>query len=567
MRKQLTAIWYLAIILSSILTAQAATRTVDTTSDSGALTACTAAPNDCSLRGAASFSSSGETIDFAPSLTGATITLGSIITFNFRGVNIIGPGADKLTISGNNTTSIMEFLQAQSPVIISGVTFANGNGIGGFNEGQGGAIETNNCPFPITFDRVVFRNNSAALNSGALLCLSTACRVTNSTFTGNIAAKASAVSFFSTFEMTNTTVSGNTETLLNWYGAVLVSGVGIIRNSTIVNNPGSSNIYVTSTLRIGNSIVSGHPSNDIFRGSGGIVITEGSNIISRNFNVQSVFPVGAPNANGDYVSASGQINPQLAPLAYYGGSTPTHALLPNSVALNHGNNCVVNNSCATTMIAPLTTDQRGAARQVAALVDIGAFENNITFDQTNLPNGVLNTLYNTQLSATRATNLAETLTTTEKFDLFNSNLAPFTFSIINGALPPGLSLAPNGTLSGTPAQVGIFTFMIKAVDGADTLAGVKQFVIQVFAPTAANASVSGRILTAEGGLRNARVILTDLRGNSRTVSTGTFGYYRFDNVAVGETYIVSVVSKRFTFASQVISVMDHVSELNFTANE
>jgi hypothetical protein len=40
----------LAILLAG--TAQAATFTVDTTSDSGALSACTAAPGDCSLRGA-----------------------------------------------------------------------------------------------------------------------------------------------------------------------------------------------------------------------------------------------------------------------------------------------------------------------------------------------------------------------------------------------------------------------------------------------------------------------------------------------------------------------------------
>jgi len=48
-----------------------------------------------------------------------------------------------------------------------------------------------------------------------------------------------------------------------------------------------------------------------------------------------------------------------------------------------------------------------------------------------------------------------------------------------------------------------------------------------FAPTAANVTVSGRILTAEGGLRNARVVLTDSSGNSRTFLTNSFGLLSF----------------------------------------
>jgi hypothetical protein len=88
------------------------------------------------------------------------------------------------------------------------------------------------------------------------------------------------------------------------------------------------------------------------------------------------------------------------------------------------------------------------------------------------------------------------------------------------------------------------------------------------APTASAVSVSGRILTSDGlGLTNARVILTDSNGNSRTVSTGSFGFYRFDNVAAGQIYVVNIGSKRFTFAPQVISVFDNITELNFTANE
>ena len=88
-------------------------------------------------------------------------------------------------------------------------------------------------------------------------------------------------------------------------------------------------------------------------------------------------------------------------------------------------------------------------------------------------------------------------------------------------------------------------------------------MVTTLAPTAA-ATVSGRVLTPEGrGLRNARVSLTDQSGNSRTALTGMFGYFRFEEVAAGETYVVTINSKRYRFEPQVISVMEELTELNF----
>jgi len=88
------------------------------------------------------------------------------------------------------------------------------------------------------------------------------------------------------------------------------------------------------------------------------------------------------------------------------------------------------------------------------------------------------------------------------------------------------------------------------------------------APTAANVSVSGQVLTASGqGIRNARMTLTNSTGTTRTAITSSFGYYSFDEVEVGQTYVVSVRSKRFQFANntQVVSVNDEITALTFTA--
>lgn len=85
-------------------------------------------------------------------------------------------------------------------------------------------------------------------------------------------------------------------------------------------------------------------------------------------------------------------------------------------------------------------------------------------------------------------------------------------------------------------------------------------------PTAATVSISGRILTPEGrGLINARVVLTDMHGNTRTVISSSFGYYCFDEVEVGQIYIVTIASKRYRFSPQVLTVMEEIGDLNFIA--
>jgi large repetitive protein len=43
-----------------------------------------------------------------------------------------------------------------------------------------------------------------------------------------------------------------------------------------------------------------------------------------------------------------------------------------------------------------------------------------------------------------------------------------TWSVLSGALAPGIALAPDGTLSGTPTQVGDFQFVVKVTDGTRT---------------------------------------------------------------------------------------------------
>lgn len=86
------------------------------------------------------------------------------------------------------------------------------------------------------------------------------------------------------------------------------------------------------------------------------------------------------------------------------------------------------------------------------------------------------------------------------------------------------------------------------------------------APTSASVTVSGRVLVDNRrGLRNARVVITDGRGSPRIATTSAFGYFRFNDVAAGETYIFTVQSKSYIFAPQVLFVGEDINEIVFNA--
>lgn len=87
-----------------------------------------------------------------------------------------------------------------------------------------------------------------------------------------------------------------------------------------------------------------------------------------------------------------------------------------------------------------------------------------------------------------------------------------------------------------------------------------------FAPTAALVTVSGRVTTNDGrGIRNVRVILNSLSGETRTALTSAFGYFQFTDVPVGETYIFSILAKRFQFEQpmQIRTVLEEISDVHF----
>lgn len=86
--------------------------------------------------------------------------------------------------------------------------------------------------------------------------------------------------------------------------------------------------------------------------------------------------------------------------------------------------------------------------------------------------------------------------------------------------------------------------------------------------TRAQVSVSGRVTTPSGlGLRNAVVNLIDVQGERRTATTSSFGIYQFDNVPTGQTYTISVASKRYRFAVKVQEILNQLVDEDFVGLE
>jgi hypothetical protein len=94
------------------------------------------------------------------------------------------------------------------------------------------------------------------------------------------------------------------------------------------------------------------------------------------------------------------------------------------------------------------------------------------------------------------------------------------------------------------------------------------FAITLNAPTAADVSVSGRVTTAAGTpVRGAAVTMTGPDGSAKVVVTNSFGYYRFDNVAAGQSYLLGVSARRFRFTPRFVTVTDTLSDLDIAADQ
>lgn len=92
--------------------------------------------------------------------------------------------------------------------------------------------------------------------------------------------------------------------------------------------------------------------------------------------------------------------------------------------------------------------------------------------------------------------------------------------------------------------------------------------LRYIGPVAANAGISGRVTDQKGnGISRARVTITGTNGEPSSVLTNSFGYYRFESLAVGQTYVIETNRKGYAFSPRVVTLQEEVTDADIIAIE
>jgi len=180
-----------------------------------------------------------------------------------------------------------------------------------------------------------------------------------------------------------------------------------------------------------------------------------------NPSVPTITPASLPNpvagvAYSQTLAASGG-NPPYTFAISSGNPPPGISLLGNTLSGTPTATGVATFTVQVTDAAG-TTATRTYSPNVAAPT--------ITITPATVPTATLHVTYSQPLAAQGGT-------------------APYTFSLASGALPPGLQLGTDGTLSGSPSAGGTFNFTVAATDSTrnGTYQGTRSYAMTVSAPT------------------------------------------------------------------------------------
>ncbi len=138
------------------------------------------------------------------------------------------------------------------------------------------------------------------------------------------------------------------------------------------------------------------------------------------------------------------------------------------------------------------------------------------------------------------------------------------FNVLSGSLTPVVAPAINPNL---PGRTGTVRLSATTVAGGIAVNEVEFVNAASAAPVSSSFSISGRVMTPDGGgLRNAQVILVGANGQRISVPTSSMGYYSFENLG-SQAYRVSVSSRRYRFDARDVELNNSLSALDFTGIE
>ncbi|MBW7864418.1 MAG: tandem-95 repeat protein, partial [Candidatus Hydrogenedentes bacterium] len=324
-------------------------------------------PGNISLREALTFVADGGTVlfddtIFGPGLNTIALVLGELPVT--RSVTLIGPGADRLEISGGDASRVLHV--KTGTLQCSGLRFVHGRvsnaGGGGIRVASGAGLALDGC---VVSDSEARDTNSALDDLGGGIFSEGDLVLRNSTIHGNFAgAYGGGVYSVGTLEAVNCTLTDNTA-LEEDGGAIHHGGAAAsILYCTIVFNTAESGGGVNKTsgdMELSGSIIAGNTATDGAPDVDGIILSLGGNVIGD--------PAATAGWTGEdllNVDADELVEPELGD---NGGTTPTLALLADSPAINAGHDTAA-------AAAGILEDQRGFSRLDGhgGMVDAGAYE-------------------------------------------------------------------------------------------------------------------------------------------------------------------------------------------------
>lgn len=395
MNSHFSKAWQLLLLASILLSSsiQAAELVVDTLDDAG--------PG--SLReaiGLANANPGADTIVFDPTLNGGAIVLQSALPDIAGELNIVGPGAEQLSINGNQAHQIFS-VESGALVTISGLSLLDGS-----NQLGGGAIL--NQGTLVIIESVLTGNQAEFGGGGAIDNLEGQLTIVASTISGNEANFGGGLSNFDgSVLILESTISGN---FALQGGGIENSGELTIERSTIDGNDAElgggienlGNLSLLNTTISANAALETGGGIDNFGGSvslvhvtmalnqaedGGSGIWSGANgqeehiVNIKNTIIADGCFVETPTAwqvSGNNLATQSDCEDltlvslddiKLETLADNGGPTLTHALSVGSLALDAVTDCT-----GLDGVTPIAEDQRGTSRPQGSQCDIGAYE-------------------------------------------------------------------------------------------------------------------------------------------------------------------------------------------------
>jgi hypothetical protein len=128
------------------------------------------------------------------------------------------------------------------------------------------------------------------------------------------------------------------------------------------------------------------------------------------------------------------------------------------------------------------------------------------------------------------------------------------------------SVLANGTAQQSGGDYDVAGTVGQSISGSQSSGGMyglhSGFWQSVFLPTSASVSVLGHV-TRSNGVRvgRARVVFVAPTGTIRSALTNPFGIFAIDGLVAGNTYIVYVEKKGFSFAPIALLVTENINGL------